>query len=59
MYLSIQIENLSAARSRIQNIDFAAEIAELTRNQILQQALHCNVGPSQLVTVRSLALLQS
>jgi len=31
-------ENVSAARSRIQDTDFAAETAQLTRNQILQQA---------------------
>ncbi len=31
-------ENLSAARSRIQDTDFAAETAALTRAQILQQA---------------------
>ena len=31
-------ENVSAARSRIQDADFAAETAQLTRNQILQQA---------------------
>lgn len=31
-------ENLSGARSRIQDADFAAETASLTRNQILQQA---------------------
>jgi flagellin len=31
-------ENVSAARSRIQDADFAAETATLTRNQILQQA---------------------
>lgn len=31
-------ENVSAARSRIKDTDFAAETAELTRNQILQQA---------------------
>ena len=31
-------ENLSAARSRIQDTDFASETANLTRNQILQQA---------------------
>jgi len=36
--LSVSVENLSAARSRIQDTDFAAETAELTRNQILQQA---------------------
>jgi flagellin len=31
-------ENLAASRSRIQDADFAAETAALTRNQILQQA---------------------
>ncbi|MEM0911147.1 MAG: flagellin [Pseudomonadota bacterium] len=31
-------ENLSSARSRIQDADFAAETANLTKNQILQQA---------------------
>ena len=31
-------ENVTAARSRIQDTDFAAETANLTRNQILQQA---------------------
>jgi len=36
--LSATSENLTAARSRIQDTDFAAETAQLTRNQILQQA---------------------
>ncbi|WP_414830108.1 flagellin [Alteromonas sp. H39] len=36
--LSNVSENLSAARSRIRDTDFAAETAELTRNQIIQQA---------------------
>jgi flagellin len=31
-------ENVSASRSRIQDTDFAVETAELTKNQILQQA---------------------
>ena len=31
-------ENLSSARSQIRDTDFAAETAELTRNQIIQQA---------------------
>lgn len=29
---------MSAARSRIRDVDYASETAELTRNQILQQA---------------------
>jgi flagellin len=35
---SNMIENVSAARSRIQDTDFATETASLTKNQILQQA---------------------
>ena len=36
--LTTSAENLTGARSRIQDTDFAAETAQLTRNQILQQA---------------------
>ncbi|MAJ70894.1 MAG: flagellin FliC [Alteromonadaceae bacterium TMED7] len=36
--LSSISENVSAARSRIRDTDFASETAELTRNQIIQQA---------------------
>lgn len=36
--LQTTTENLSASRSRIQDTDFAAETANLTRGQILQQA---------------------
>jgi len=42
-------ENLSAARSRIQDADFAAETATLTRGQILQQA-----GTAMLAQANSL-----
>ena len=31
-------ENLSSARSQIRDTDFASETADLTRNQIIQQA---------------------
>jgi flagellin len=36
--LSSIVENSSAARSRIRDTDFASETAQLTKNQILQQA---------------------
>jgi flagellin len=36
--LSTSAQNLSAARGRIRDTDFAAETANLTRNQVLQQA---------------------
>ena len=38
MNLKTASENLSASRSRIRDADFALETANLTRNQILQQA---------------------
>jgi flagellin len=36
--LAVQVENLSAAESRIRDVDVAYETAQLTRNSILQQA---------------------
>jgi flagellin len=36
--LSVSVENMSASKSRIMDADFAAETANLTRSQILQQA---------------------
>jgi len=36
--LSNIVENVSGARSRIRDTDFASETADLTRNQIIQQA---------------------
>lgn len=47
--LSQSSENLTAARSRIQDTDFAAETAAMTRNQILQQA-----GTAMLAQANSL-----
>lgn len=37
-FLGIQAENLTAAESRIRDVDIAQETADLARNQILQQA---------------------
>jgi flagellin len=36
--LAISVENLSAAESRIRDVDVAVETAQLTRNSIMQQA---------------------
>jgi len=49
-------ENLTAARSRIQDADFAAETASLTRSQVLQQAgmamlAQANAQPNQVLTL--------
>lgn len=47
--LSTTSENLTASRSRIQDADFAAETANMTRGQILQQA-----GTAMLAQANSL-----
>ncbi|MFZ2301967.1 MAG: flagellin, partial [Gallionella sp.] len=49
-------ENLSASRSRIRDADFALETANLTRNQILQQAgtamlAQANALPNSVLTL--------
>jgi flagellin len=54
--LSATSENLSAARSRIQDADFAQETANLTRSQVLQQAgmamlAQANAVPNQVLTL--------
>ncbi len=54
--LQISVENQSAARSRIMDTDFAAETANLSRSQILQQAGNAMVAqanqlPNQVMTL--------
>ncbi len=56
--LQVSTENLSAARSRIRDADFAAETAELTRNQILQQAGIAMLSQANAAPQNVLALLQ-
>ncbi len=56
--LEIGSENLSAARSRIRDADFAAETAELTRVQILQQAGIAMLSQANSAPQSVLALLQ-
>ncbi|PLW68285.1 flagellin [Pseudohalioglobus lutimaris] len=51
-------ENLSAARSRIRDTDFAAETANLTRAQILQQAGTAMLSQANSAPQNVLALLQ-
>jgi flagellin len=51
-------ENLSASRSRIQDADFAAETAKLTRAQILQQAGTAILAQANAVPQNVLKLLQ-
>ena len=51
-------ENMSAARSRVQDADFAAETANLTRAQILQQAGIAMVAQANAIPQNVLALLR-
>jgi len=51
-------ENLSAARSRIVDADFAAETAQLTKSQILQQSGIAMLAQANALPQNVLALLQ-
>jgi flagellin len=56
--IQIQSENLSAARGRIVDADFAAETANLSRTQILQQAGSAMVAQANQLPQQVLALLR-
>lgn len=56
--LTTYSENLSAARSRLQDADFAAETANLTRAQILQQAGVAMLAQANTQPQTALALLR-
>jgi flagellin len=55
--LAIQVENLSAAESRIRDVDVAYETAQLTRNNILQQASISILGQANAQPQSALTLL--
>ncbi|MEK9950900.1 MAG: flagellin [Curvibacter sp.] len=56
--LQISAENLTASRSRIQDADFAAETAALSRAQILQQAGTAMIAQANQIPQGVLQLLQ-
>ena len=56
--LQISVENQSAARSRIMDADFAAETANLSRAQILQQAGNAMIAQANQLPQSVLALLR-
>jgi flagellin len=56
--LTTTSENLSAARSRILDADFAAETASLTRAQILQQAGTAILAQANAIPQNVLSLLR-
>jgi flagellin len=51
-------ENVAAAKGRIEDADFAAETANLTKNQILQQAGVSMLAQANALPQNVLALLQ-
>jgi flagellin len=51
-------ENTQAARGRIQDVDFAAETAELTKQQTLQQASTAILAQANQLPAAVLKLLQ-
>ncbi|WP_271408472.1 flagellin domain-containing protein [Pseudomonas sp. Q1-7] len=51
-------ENVSASRSRIKDTDFAAETANLTKNQVLQQASTAILAQANQLPSAVLSLLQ-
>jgi flagellin len=56
--LQIQSENLSAAESRIRDVDVAVETSALTRNSILQQAAISILAQANVQPQAALQLLQ-
>jgi len=56
--IGINVENLSAANSRIKDVDIADESAELTRNNILMQAGTSVLAQSNQVPKMALELLR-
>ena len=56
--LQVSVENQAAARARIMDADFAAETANMTRAQILQQAGNAMVAQANQLPQQVLQLLQ-
>ena len=56
--LQVSVESQTAARSRIMDADFAAETANLSRSQILQQAGNAMVARANALPQQVLKLLQ-
>jgi flagellin len=57
-FLQTSVENVSAAKSRIMDADFAAETANMTRGQILQQAGTAMLAQANTLPNGVLALLR-
>jgi flagellin len=56
--LQVSVENQTSARSRIMDTDFAAETANLSRSQILQQAGNAMIAQANQLPQQVLSLLR-
>jgi flagellin len=56
--MRVTVENLQSSRSRIQDADFAAESASLTRLQILQQSGTAVLSQANAIPQNVLSLLR-
>jgi len=57
-FLEANVESLAAAKSRVMDADFAAETANLTRTQILQQAGAAMLAQANALPQNALSLLR-
>lgn len=57
--LSVSVENLSAANSRIKDVDIASETSELTRNTVLVQAGVSVLSQANSIPRMALSLLEN
>ena len=55
--IAVARENTTAAESRIRDVDFASETAQLTKNQVLQQAGISVLAQANVSTQSALSLL--
>ena len=56
--IAVAVENTSAAESRIRDVDVASETANLTRNQVLQQAGIAVLAQANVASQNALQLLR-
>ncbi|MFP6719941.1 MAG: flagellin [Candidatus Poribacteria bacterium] len=56
--LSSNIQNIEASRSSIEDVDFAAEAADLAKNQILAQSATAMLAQASAISQDILSLLR-
>ena len=56
--LGVQLENMATSRSRIKDVDFAVEVAQMTQNRIIAQAGVSVLGQANQIPELALGLLR-